>query len=130
MGRGSSFQYGAPARSCCTSRHRRARQSASPGPRICEERNSGNSRKVVYPATWLSDRVGCRGGGTPRSASAAIHLLDRIITREAERDSDFLIYTSKRAHDGRESARLRQQRVSERLVQLSKMGLAERLAPD
>lgn len=56
--------------------------------------------------------------------------LDRIISRQAESDSDSLIYKPKRAHDGRESARLRQQRVSERLVQLSQMGLAERLAPD
>ena len=56
--------------------------------------------------------------------------LDRIISREAERDSDFLIYRLKRLHDGRDPARLRQQRVSERLVQLSKMGLAERLGPD
>jgi hypothetical protein len=56
--------------------------------------------------------------------------LDRIITREAERDADFLIYGTAPLRNPPKTSRLKQQRVAGRLVQLSKMGLAECVAPD
>jgi hypothetical protein len=56
--------------------------------------------------------------------------LDRIITRDAERDADFLIYAAVPLRNPPETCRLKRQRVAGRLVQLSKMGLAERVDPD
>lgn len=54
--------------------------------------------------------------------------LDRIISREAERDSDSLMYSADPQTLGSEGTRIRRQRVTGRLLQLSKMGLAEQIA--